>query len=243
MPPKLKLNNTAKISPDFIDLVRSFYESWARTNAPLIQLGTEDAAYQGYTMTARRMKYIVRGQSPSLREGLDYELTRFRGLRFTSFEVYEGPEPGKQTGRIRWLVGRTRHVTATIWDRRTWNERLQKFEGDIAGELGPYNIYIPETIATHPSLADLHMIPQRNLFAHYRHYHHRIETREGRAARNPLTYPTENCWGSDYQPVMNSLITVPDLPELFRQLYRHLCTFGYLPPNLELDFDTTTPEQ
>lgn len=241
MPPKLKLN-VAKLSPDFIGLVREFYGRWAEANVRLIRWGAENEEYQGYTMTARRLMPIVRGQSPSLREGLDYELARFRGLHFTSFEVYEGPEPGKQTGRIRWLVGRTRHITATFFNQRAWDEKAGRFIGGVAGELGSYNIYIPESIAISPSLADLHMVPQRNLFAENRHYHHAIKAgSSGRATRNPLTYETDNCWG-DYQLVLNSLLTVPDLPELFRQLYRHLSTFGYLPPFTQLDFDTTLPE-
>jgi hypothetical protein len=243
MPLKLNTNKVVKIAPEFIDLVCDFYNNWALANEQLIRMGASDREkYGSYTMTARRMMPIVRRQSPSLREGLDYELTRFRGLPFTSFEVYEGPEPGKNSGSIRWLVGRTRHITATFFDRRTWNEKLQKFEGPAAGELGPYNIYIPETIAAHPSLANLHMIPQRNLFAAARHYHHAIKTgRDDRATRNPLSYETDNCWG-DYQLVLNSLLSVPDLPELFRQLHRHLCTYGYIPPYLTLDFDTTIPE-
>ena len=178
---KLKLDNVVKISPDFIDLMRSFYENWARQNTRLIHIGSTDpeGEYGGYTMTARRLMPIVRGQSPSLRDGLEYEITRFRGLKFTSFEVYEGPEPFNARRRgnpqtIRWMVGRTRHIQATYWNMRQWDERAGKFIGDVAGELGGYNIYIPETIAVKPALADLHMIPQRNLYSVFRHYHHKI---------------------------------------------------------------------
>jgi hypothetical protein len=246
MPPKIKRNNIATISPEFVNTMCDMYNAWVAANAELIQMGRTDESLQGYFMTAIRLLPIVRRQSPSAREGLDYELTRFSVLPYTSFDVIEGPRPTNDRdpapGRIRWLVGRTKHVTATYYNRRRWDETTQKFLGTPAGELGCYNVYIPETIATQPNLYHLHLIPQRNQKATARHYHHGISIYPDReVSRHPLSYQTHNCWG-DYQPTMNSLLTVPDWPELFRQLHRHLCTYGDRPPFTHLDFDTSTPE-
>jgi hypothetical protein len=147
--------------------------------------------------------------------------------------------PGQNEGSIHWLVGRTRHVTATYFNERKWNPETGRFVGKIAGELGRYDIYIPETIVSSPSLSSIHMIPQRHQFSIDRHYHHYINTEA--VTRHPLSYRTGNCWG-DYEGPLASMLSIIDLPELFRQLYVHLCTYGYAPPKRTLDFNTTIPE-
>ena len=232
MPLKINRNATVTITPAFIDAFCSIYEKWARANVELINRGATNQNYSSYTMTAHRLRPIVRRQSPGPREGLDYELTRFRVLPYAAFDAVTGPLPGKEEGQILWLVGTTRHVTATYYNRRS----------EVAGELGCYNVYIPETIATNPNLFDIHMIPQRNPNARARHYHHGIVTYpDVEATRDPLTYRTDNCFG-DYQGTLNSLLTVPDFPELFRQLHRHLSTYGDRPPYGDLPFDTRSKE-
>jgi hypothetical protein len=225
----LKITKVTNISPEFLQLVQTMYSEWMTRNQGLIQRGISDKRYDHYAYTAKRMLPIVRGISPSAREGVDYELTRFRGLPYTDFVVVTGPYPGgEQAGMINWLVGRTKHVTATYFDHRN----------EIAGELGRYDVYIPETIVAHPDLGHIHMVPQRNQLSVNRHYHHYLNISEERAPSNPLALRTGNCWGS-YSTPLKGLMDEPDFPELFRQLYNHLSTYGYAPPRTSLDFDTS----
>jgi hypothetical protein len=231
MPPKLKLSNHANVSSEFVDLMCEIYESWAQLHMVQIQDGARNPRNKHFTQTAARMMPIVRRQSPAPRAGLDYEITRLQTLPFTEFLVVCGPHPDEDVHEtIRWLVGRTRHITATYYNARH----------QIAGELGRYDIYITEIMAKQPDLYQLHMIPQRNQKAIARHYHHGIQTDE--VTRIPLNYPTQNCWG-DYTVPLKGLMDEPDIPELFRQLRNHLATYGDRPPFRELDFDTTTPER
>jgi hypothetical protein len=234
MPPRLKLNNAATVTPEFIMLVQELYAEWLRKYDNLIRRGIANprqASVSHFAYTARRMLPIVHGKSPAPRVGLDYEITRFTLIPYTEFDVVEGPHPSRhQSGRIRWLVGRTRHVTATYYNRRS----------EIAGQLGKYDVYIPETIIQHPDLDQLHMIPLRNTRSKARHYHHGIMC-QGAPQGQPLNYPTHNCWG-DYTGPIKSLMDEPDFPELFRQIYNHLSTYGDRPPYTQLDFDVRTPE-
>ena len=231
MPPKLNLRNHTNVSPEFVDLMCEIYEKWASLHQAQIKDGASNPRNKHFTQTAARMMPIVRRQSPAPRVGLDYEITRLQTLPFTDFVVVRGPHPDDDVQeQIRWLVGRTCHVTATYYNHRS----------EIAGELGRYDIYIPEIVATRPDLYQIHMIPQRNQKSIARHYHHGISAIE--VTRIPLNYPTYNCWG-DYTIPLSGLMSELDIPELFRQLRNHLATYGDRPPFRELDFDTRTPEQ
>ena len=239
MPPRLKLNTAATISPEFIMLVRELYGVWIRKYDNLIQRGIrspKQASVAHFAYSAKRMLPIIRGVSPEPRVGLDYEITRFTLIPYTEFDVIVGPHPNRNNHtQIRWLVGRTRHVTATYYNRRN----------EIAGELGKYDVYVPETVIASPNLDQLHMIPVRNPRSKARHYHHGIIC-PGTPQGQPLNYSTDNCWAT-HGP-LKALMDEPDFPELFRQLYNHLCTYGDRPPfgphsmRGDLDFDTRTPE-
>jgi hypothetical protein len=233
MPPKLKLQ-AASISPEFICPVRELYEGWREKYDTLIRRGIQNprqSSVSHFAHTARRMLPIVQGKSPSPRVGLDYEITRFSLIPYTEFDVIVGPHPNRHNNRsIRWLVGRTKHVTATYYNHRS----------EIAGELGSYDVYIPETLIESPNLDQMNMIPVRHPRSVKRHYHHGIYC-DGTPRELPLNYPTNNCWG-DYTGPIKSLMDEPDFPELFRQVYNHLSTYGDRPPHRSLDFDTRTPE-
>lgn len=226
MPPKIKAQT--RVSPEFIDTMLAMYAQWMNLNMDMI------TSHRGETskrlgMTARRLLPIVRRQSPDLRQGFEYELTRLRRMPFTEFFAIMDVDPNGEFREIPWLIGRTRHITAT--DFRNRNK--------IMGELGCYDVCIPSTIMQRPNLAHLHLIPLRNPNASYRHFHHGIH--QGTGSGSPRSFQTGNCWGS-YSGVIKGLMDEPDIPELFRQLHNHLCTYGELPPYRSLDFDTTTKE-
>jgi hypothetical protein len=232
------------ISPDFMPLVCEMYTRWFELNQGNIERGMRDLnnrRFGAYPMTAKRLLPIIQRQSPDYRVGFDYEVTRFIGTPFTSFEVAVEPPPYPSEGApIRWLVGRTRHVQTTYYQGRKWDQATGRFIGEVKGELGPYNIYIPETIAEHPDLYHFHMIPQRHMRSADRHFHHYIQGDP--TIRHPLTCQTGNCW-SEYQQPLKAMLDFPNYPELFRQLYMHLSTWGVSPPRTHLDFDTSTPER
>jgi len=226
MPPKIK--QQTYVSPEFIDTMLNLYSMWLTLNMDMIKSGRGEIGKR-LGMTAKRLLPIVRRQSPDLRQGFDYELTRLRRMPFTEFDVIMDVDPTNQYPEILWLIGRTRHITATNYSNRN----------KIMGELGCYDVCIPSTIIQHPNLAHLHLIPLRNPGAAYRHFHHGIH--QGTGNGSPRSFHTGNCWGS-YSGVIKGLMDEPDIPELFRQLHNHLCTYGELPPYRSLDFDTTTKE-
>jgi hypothetical protein len=238
MPPKINAQR-AVIAPEFIDLMIELYAEWMTRNNNLIIQGTQREGFKHYAFTARRMLPIVRRQSND-REGLDYEVTRLRGLPFTHFLAVMDVDPTEESGeKIPWLVGRTKHVRIADYRRRS----------EIIGELGCYDIYIPSTIVRTPQLGHIHMIPQRNQRSHNRHPHHylndgRLYDNEMVMDRSPLSYLTGNCWGS-YSAVIKRQVDLPDFPALFGQLYGHLSTYGDSPPRHmdQLDFDIHTPER
>jgi hypothetical protein len=235
MPPKINIQR-ARIAPEFIDLMIELYGEWMTRNQNLIIQGSQRDSFRHFAMTAKRMLPIVRRQSDD-REGLDYEVTRLRGLPFTDFLVVMDVDPTDDEGaRIPWLVGRTKHVTIRNYQKRT----------EVMGELGRYDVYIPSTIVRSPQLGHIHMIPQRNQWALNRHPHHYLNVYEPEFERSgsPLRYPTGNCWGS-YSAVIKRMVDLPDFPALFGQLFGHLGTYGDSPPRRmnTLDFDTHTPER
>ena len=227
MPPKLK--QQTKVSPEFIDTMLSMYATWIKLNMNMIKSGRGEIGKR-LGMTAKRLLPIVRRQSPDLRQGYEYELTRLRRMPFTEFHTIIDVDPNGAYPEIPWLIGRTRHITMT--DYRNRNR--------IMGEMGCYEICVPSTIIAHPSLAHLHLVPTRNPLSYRRHPHHGINIGTGNGS--PRSYRTGNCWGS-YSGVIKGLMDEPDIPELFRQLHNHLCTYGDQPPyRLEMDFDITTKE-
>jgi hypothetical protein len=233
------------VSPDFMSLVCDMYTHWFELNQSNIERGVRDLSnrrFGAYAMTAKRLLPIVQRQSPEARVSFDYELTRLLGAPFTAFEVIMAPPPYPGDGpQIRWLVGRTKHVQTTLYSSRKWDQQTGRFVGEVKGELGPYNIYIPETVCEYPDLYHFHMIPQRNKRSIDRHYHHYANVTSDGITGHPLTVQTGNCW-SEYQSPLKAMLDFPNYPELFRQLYVHLSTFGAQPPRTRLDFDTTTPE-
>lgn len=234
MPPKIHAQR-ANVSAEFIDLMIELYSEWMLNNQNLIKAGTTRKGFEHYTYTAKRMMPIVRRVSDD-RTGLDYEVTRLRGLPFTDFLVVQNVDPTEQERSIPWLVGRTRHVTITNYARRS----------EVMGQLGSYDIYVPSTIVRTPQLGHIHMIPQRNQWSINRHPHHylNVDRSLDHGAGSPLSYQTGNCYGS-YSGVLKRMVDLPDFPALFGQLFGHLCTYGDSPPRRMnmLDFDTTTPER
>jgi hypothetical protein len=225
MPPKIKTQTN--ISPEFIDAILTMYSEWLTLNKRIITKGRGEIA-QRLGMTAKRLLPIVRRQSPDLRVGFQYELTRLRRMPFSEFYVVMDVDPNNEYPEIPWLVGRTRHITA----------RDYRAPHPILGELGCYDVCIPSNAMRHPDLSHIHLIPLRNPNAENRHYHHAGYPGTG---PTPRSLHTGNCWGS-YSGVIKGLMDDPDIPELFRQLHNHLCTYGDQPPYRRLDFDTTTKE-
>ena len=234
MPPKIHARR-ANISDEFIELIIALYKEWMLKNQGLIKQSVSNTRFEHYARTAQRMLPIIRRISDD-RAGVDYEITRLRGLPFTDFLVVHDVDPTEQEDRIPWLVGRTRHVTITNYARRS----------EVMGELGRYDVYVPSSIVRRPELGHIHMIPQRNQRSSNRHPHHYLQTYgEAVAAdRSPLSYPTGNCYGS-YSAVIKKMVDLPDYPALFGQLYGHLSTYGDSPPIRmnNIDFDTITPER
>ena len=228
MPPKIAANT--RVSELFITTMLHMYAQWIKQNERLIKQAARGGVAQRLAMTARRLLPIVRRKSPDLRIGFEYELTRLRRMPFVEFTTVMGPNPNNTHDEIVWLVGITRHITMTNWVRRS----------EVMGEMGRYLIHIPSTIVQYPNMAHIHMLPERNIFAPHRHPHHAGFSRGD--AENPLAWETGNCWGS-YSGVIKGLIDEPDFPELFRQLYNHLSTYGDAPPyRLSMEFDIRTPE-
>jgi hypothetical protein len=253
MPPKLNLQR-ATISNEFVDLIIALYAEWMTRNERLIRAGVTNKGFSHFTHSAQRMLPIVKRVSDD-RKGLDYEITRLRGLPYTEFVVVTDIDPTyhiadydedlddlavdeedyyrreyAKAPKIPWLVGHTKFVTMTNYANRQ----------EVMGRLGCFKIYIPSSIVRSPELGHIHLIPDRNTRSINRHPHHGLTT-DGEimnSSRSPLTYPTINCYG-DYSGVIKGMIDEPDFPELFRQLFGHLSTFGYGPPIhlSSLDYD------
>jgi len=255
MPPKINLKR-ANISTEFVDLMIALYAEWVTKNDRLIRAGLTNKSFEHFTHSARRMIPIIKRVSDD-RKGLDYELTRLRGLPYTDFVVVTDIDPTWEVGepdwdeddadefyareyaeapKIPWLVGRTKFVSMTNYANRN----------EVMGQLGRFDVYIPSSIVRSPELGHIHLIPQRNQRSIYRHPHHYLQTDGEQIARNrsPLSYRTGNCYG-DYSGVIKGMVDEPDFPELFRQLFGHLSTFGYGPPISlsSLDYDIHTPER
>lgn len=229
MPPKISANT--RVSELFITTMLHMYGQWIKQNERIIMQAGRGGMAQRMAMTARRLLPIVRRQSPSLREGFDYEVTRLKRMPYTSFDVVMDANPLNHHEKIAWLVGTTRHITM----------RDYHSSHSIMGEMGCYNVCIPSSIIHHPNMAHIHMLPVRNPHAPHRHPHHAGFDR-GIRGGSPLTWETGNCWGS-YSGVIKGLIDEPDIPELFRQLHNHLSTYGDRPPyRLSMEFDIQTKE-
>jgi len=234
MPPKINIQR-ANIAPEFIELMIDLYKEWVVKNERIIRQSIGNPRHEHFAHSGRRMLQIAKRQSPSPRAGLDYEITRLRGLPYDKFYVVEEPSPTNPDEVIPWLAGHTRFVTMT-------NHANRK---EVMGHMGCYTIFIPSTIVEYPSIDSIHMVPDRNHLSRNRHPHHYLNvTPDMQLTLSPLAYPTGNCFG-DYSGVIKGMIDEPDFPELFRQLYGHLCTYGILPPRHldDLDFDITTPER
>src|SRR5687767_13428326 len=113
MPPKIAQRLT--IAPEFIDTMIAMYAQWMRLNKRMIERAGSNKTSEHMAMTARRMLPIVRRISPDARTGLDYELTRLRGLPYKEFTIVENADPINPGMQTTWLVGRTKHVTITKW--------------------------------------------------------------------------------------------------------------------------------
>ena len=234
MPPKINLQRAA-VAPEFIEVMIALYAEWITKNERVIRqsIGTK---HEHFAHSGRRMMKIVKRKNDSPRAGLDYEIARLRGLPYREFFVVEDVDPTNVHGpRIPWLAGHTRFVTMTYHQNRN----------DVKGYMGCYTIYIPASIVRNPDIDTIHMIPDRNPNSVNRHPHHYLNVLDGtRIIGSPLAYPTGNCFG-DYSGVIKGMVDEPDFPELFRQLYGHLSTYGVMPPRSlsSLDFDITTPER
>ena len=249
MPPKLKLQR-ATVHPEFVETMQAMYAEWITKNDRLIRAGTKNSNFAHFTHSARRMFPIVKGISND-RAGLDYEITRLRGLPYTDFTVIRDVDPSRvpdldgwdyeEDGEpdlsdvpiIPWLVGRTKFVVMTNYANR----------GEIMGQLGHFDVCIPSSIVRSPEIGHIHMIPHRNYNSINRHPHHGIQVGDS-VRHTPRLYPTINCYG-DYSGIIKGMVDEPDFPELFRQLFGHLSTFGFGPPISlsSLDYDITTPER
>jgi len=219
-----------EITPDFVPAMIQAYMGWMTLQSEVAAGGASKRTMEKHAVTIGRLMPIVKKQSPSLRSGLDYEVTRLRGLKFVKFELFQHEDR-------QYLAGTTSHITITEWSNRK----------RIMGELGAYWIAIPLNIFVAPDLGKIHMIPMRNPQARDRHPHHYTRSYEQRSVRepaHPLDRETGNCFG-DYSGTLTGLLAEPDLPGLFQQLYGHLSTYGNSPPRHmdALDFDHVTEEK
>jgi hypothetical protein len=224
----MKIVARTELTPEFIPGFLQVYTSWMTIMSALANTASQ-RTMDKHAVTIGRLLPIVKGQSPGLRSGLDYEITRFRALKYVKFEVF-------QHGNNPYLAGTTQHITC-----REWNGKKE-----IKGELGQYFVALPFDIFTRPDLGHIHMIPLRNGNSRTRHPHHytrNYSQREIPEPAHPLDRETGNCYG-DYSGPLKGLLDDPDLPALFQQLQGHLSTYGISPPKHldQLDFDHTTPE-
>jgi hypothetical protein len=218
----ITLPKRATVEPDFVDTMIEIYSQWLK--AISAAKNNENFMEQKKGNIARLLP-IVRRQNPSLHSGLEYEITRLRGLAYEKFYSYVGPDGQK------YIVGLTNPITIRVYSNN-----------EILGKLGKYRVYLPMKLFATCNLGDLHMIPENNLFSVFRHPHHYIAawpdesylSSSNRQSEkiykgNPLVGKTGNCWGDTTHSLRGS-VEDPDIPAVFAILHRHLSTWGTQPP-------------
>ncbi len=244
------LGTRTEVSQEFVDEMIKSYTIWLEG---LKKIATQRGGYGASRTTAARLIPIVRLQSDpeKLRSGYDYEVTRLHCLPYKSLTIYEHTvSSGNDKGlKIKYFCAHTKHV------------EIHNYKGkSVMGQLGEFKVFVPLNIFQTSDLTKIHMIPVRNPNSFNRHPHHYANNYSVHTYRSdgtidfnhsidpktihPLDRTTGNCWGS-YQGPIQGMLSEPDFPEFFQQIFGHLRTYGDRPPkHMEsLDYDWHTPEE
>ena len=212
MPPKLNITRAtqyAQVDPAFTARLKEIWK--ARWKALNEEITVQPPNYRKMKATNNapfmsRLKGLC--TKPEL---LDTEITRLRGLPFERFFVreYKGHP---------WLVGLTRPVVM--------NDDNRLYQGPR------YFVYIPDDVIARGTDAAFHFVPEGNEMTTARHPHHNVKKYyydpsgqyqevDLNAAKDPLDYVPETCWGS-FGTIDTACITAGDVVDLFRNIAIYL---------------------
>jgi hypothetical protein len=224
----LKIEKRAVVNEHFLDLMSGTYAAWMRQegrNAKAFPAG-EKAYMERNRLRHARIHNLLHGGDGDGRSGKTYEITKLRGLPYTSFKAiqHEG---------MQYLVGETKPVVIDVGhNTRRIPERSY--------HLGAYRVYVPQSSVLFGNLDAIHMLPLKAPGTERRFMHHRAYQDE---ADHPLSYRTSTCWG-DIGSTVKSYAADADIPELFRVLWLYLTRYNISSPLININglgWDTETP--
>ncbi len=225
----IKVTQRAIIDQSFIDLERQVYTEFLRREKASADMYPAGAKQY---LTARgpahaRVLSVLRTNHSDNRSGAEYEITRLRALEYTKFTAVN--HEGKN-----YLVGITKPI--------------ETHEGSRHYYLGSYAVYLGAEDLVNNQEGKFHFIPTKCPTSVTRHFHHTASGRWVRSdnkGRHPLDMEAKTCWGT-FGPTVNSLVSICDLPELFRTIYIYLGRYNPGSPLIradDMDFDITTPPE
>ena len=145
----------------------------------------------------------------------DMEITRLRGLPFTSFWMdYGHVENG-------YFAAETKDIIVAH-NKDKWN-------------LGPYRVYMPVSSFIKGEVgsfrnAGFHFVPMREPLTEQRHMHHVCYSNSDAVAKkDPLLMNPSTCWGG-FGPVVLGNVRDGDVVETFRTIYTYLTRYDASSP-------------
>ena len=240
----IKITARAIVDQSFIDLEREVYEDFLRHEKAAARMYPAGSA-QFLKLRApahARVLSVIRTDHSEGRSGAEYEMTRLRALPYTRFTAVTHNEKS-------YLVGITKPITITeTTPAVTRRGHIVHPAGDVYSYyLGSYAIYLPTHDLVSNQVDHFHFIPMKCPNSLARHFHHTAIERWARTNNedtHPLDMAVKTCWGG-FGPSVNSLVSICDIPELFRTLQIYLSRHDPSSPLVrpeEFDFDINIPE-
>jgi hypothetical protein len=225
----LKIVKRAQVNENFLGLMLHIYQRWMQAEGRIAETypGGKKNYFAQNRMRHVRINNLLHGGDGDGRSGKTYEITKLRALHYTDFKAI-------RHGDVNYLVGETIPI---IIDHVEKNHRGVP---DRVYHLGPYRVYIAESVVLDGRLDQVHMIPLKCPGTINRSPHHRAAIND---EHHPLSYTTSTCWG-DFGTAIKSYAADADIPELFRGLFLYLSRYNPNSPLIDIhrmDWDVETP--
>ena len=209
----IKVKPRTAVPAEFIEALKSTVR--ARLSAIKQELDGYSPRYR--QMYVRQSAIAIARLQKLLRDpaALDMEITRLRGLPFTSFWMDFGHIEGG------YFAAETKEIIVS-YNKEKW-------------DLGPYQVYMPVSSFIRGEVgsfrnAGFHFVPVREPLTEQRHMHHVCySNNDAVAKKDPLLMQPSTCWGG-FGPVILGNVKDCDVVETFRTVYTYLCRYDASSP-------------